>query len=88
MSYIEILENDSCLLIGCLGRYEWAYEGDGCSCHINPPCGYCTSSYLVCDECTYTPEEAGMIDENTFSGLDQGIIEVVEDIVIIEGFDD
>lgn len=26
-------------------------DGDGCSCHINPPCGYCTSAHLACDEC-------------------------------------
>jgi hypothetical protein len=25
-------------------------EAEGCSCHINPPCTYCTS-HSICDKC-------------------------------------
>lgn len=31
-------------------RQDYEGEGIGCSCHINPPCGYCTAPY-GCIEC-------------------------------------
>jgi hypothetical protein len=43
-----------CRTIGLVFRFK----GDGCSCHINPPCGYCTSSYYACDSCNWEDESA------------------------------
>ena len=39
----------------CTGTLRWTRVGD-CSCHISPPCGSCTSSPLVCDECGWRTE--------------------------------
>jgi hypothetical protein len=44
-------EGGPCYHAGCSGKLEFAYVGDGCSCHINPPCGYCASSYFTCLTC-------------------------------------
>lgn len=35
----------------CQSRLEIDHRLDGCSCHINPPCGYCTENSLVCTDC-------------------------------------
>jgi len=39
---------------GVIGLHD--SELDGCSCHINPPCSYCTESREYCPECDW---EAG-----------------------------
>lgn len=33
------------------------HPGDGCSCHIAPPCGYCVDAYLVCEACGWESEK-------------------------------
>src|SRR5271165_6196337 len=41
---------------GCKGvTAESASEG--CSCHINPPCGSCTTPREYCPECDWSAEE-------------------------------
>lgn len=42
------------------------HEKDGsCSCHINPPCGYCTEPNSYCETCGWdAKEEQDIIDEN------------------------
>lgn len=32
-------------------------DGRGCSCHINPPCGYCVSTMPECPACGWREEE-------------------------------
>jgi hypothetical protein len=42
-----------------VGTVEFAYPEDGCcSCHISPPCGYCTSSVHWCPACDTEEGEA------------------------------
>lgn len=33
-------------------------QGDGCSCHINPPCSYCCEQNQYCPECGWEAENA------------------------------
>lgn len=35
------------------GKLAWQshYQDGGCSCHINPPCSYCTDQDLACNKC-------------------------------------
>lgn len=42
----EICNRDRCK--GVIKEHD--IEG-GCSCHINPPCSYCTKPKGYCDEC-------------------------------------
>ncbi len=51
-------EGDCCGVPGCTGEMVLAYPDGGCSCHINPPCSRCTSSYLACSVCHWTEEDA------------------------------
>lgn len=45
-------EGDHCGRNGCSGTIELGDPDDGCcSCHINPPCSYCTGKRLICNEC-------------------------------------
>ncbi|QCG95014.1 hypothetical protein E6C67_14385 [Azospirillum sp. TSA2s] len=54
----DIEEGRECPSQGCPGTLELAYPDDGgCSCHIAPPCGHCTSSFLRCTECDWTSED-------------------------------
>lgn len=55
-------EGDNCSMKDCTGTYEYKYDGDGCSCHVNPPCSYCTSSYLECNVCGTTLDEANNLN--------------------------
>jgi len=51
---------DVCTRNGCLGIIaEGEREGD-CSCHINPPCGSCTTPREWCPECGWR-----LLDEET-----------------------
>lgn len=50
-------KGDVCNRDGCKGILD-EHEKDGCcSCHINPPCGYCTHDTTFCPECGYDAEE-------------------------------
>lgn len=45
---------DRCYRNGCIGTISTDAPADhehGCSCHINPPCGFCTTDWAHCDEC-------------------------------------
>ena len=53
------LEGEVCNRDGCTGIIEEGErQGDGCSCHINPPCGYCTQNPEYCPECGWEAEDA------------------------------
>lgn len=43
-------EGSICNRDGCDGLMDWP-EVEGCSCHINPPCGRCENNPLTCDTC-------------------------------------
>lgn len=48
---------DTCNRDGCNGIIK-EHEKEGCcSCHINPPCGYCTEPTAYCDECGWDDKE-------------------------------
>lgn len=52
-----ILKGEKCNRDGCDGIID-AQEKEGCcSCHINPPCGYCTTPSEYCPECGWSAEE-------------------------------
>lgn len=53
MGYHE--EGDKCTEKGCGGTLEYP-PVEGCTCHINPPCGACTSNVLTCNECGWEEE--------------------------------
>lgn len=45
-------EGEVCGRRGCDGVIEIKMPDDGsCSCHISPPCSYCTSSTFACPKC-------------------------------------
>ena len=46
-------EGDVCARDGCEGVIEVTREGEGCSCHIWPPCGYCVSAAHSCPACEW-----------------------------------
>lgn len=47
----------------CSGIIEEGHHGDGCSCHISPPCSYCTSSYFYCPNCGWNSEDEELKEE-------------------------
>ncbi len=51
-------KGEVCNRYGCKGIIEeGAKEGDGCSCHIHPPCSYCMESVEYCPECGWDAQE-------------------------------
>ena len=47
------LKGETCNRNGCTGSID-EHEKDGsCSCHINPPCSYCTTPKEYCPECDW-----------------------------------
>ncbi len=58
-------EGETCNRNGCDGQIEREGEG-GCSCHISPPCGHCTSPYY-CPECGWEEtDESSATEEKEF----------------------
>lgn len=53
--------------------YRSKHEGErSCSCHINPPCAYCTNQELFCNECNWVDEsEPETYKATEFPGLSQ-----------------
>lgn len=50
-------KGDVCNRGGCKGIIN-EYDKDGCcSCHINPPCAYCTTDTAYCPECDWSAED-------------------------------
>lgn len=52
-----IEKGESCNRDGCSGIIKEHEKEGGCSCHINPPCGYCTEPTAYCDECGWDDKE-------------------------------
>lgn len=51
------LKGEVCNRDGCKGVIEEGYKEGGCSCHINPPCSYCTTPSEYCPECGWDAYE-------------------------------
>ena len=54
------LKGETCDRDGCNGIIDEHYSEGGCSCHINPPCGYCETSREYCPECGWDGREEQM----------------------------
>ncbi len=50
-------EDEICNRDGCTGVIERLAPEGGCSCHICPPCGYCTYQGYYCPECDWEAEQ-------------------------------
>lgn len=49
---IGMLTDEQCNRNGCAGIMEDCRNDDfGCTCHVNPPCSYCTDNDYTCDTC-------------------------------------
>lgn len=59
-------EGELCNRGGCCGIIERIEKDGCCSCHINPPCGYCTDPDTYCPECNWEYEEE-YIENNALS---------------------
>jgi hypothetical protein len=55
-------EGETCWRNGCKGLIAY-HEREGCSCHINPPCGSCTAPRGYCPECDWQERD----DHGTFN---------------------
>lgn len=71
---IGYLKGEACNRDGCQGIITEHNSDGGCSCHINAPCGYCTTSREYCPECEWDGEEeqreANSIDlSNSYKGF-------------------
>ncbi len=49
-------EGDICARNGCEGVIEM-HPPEDCSCHISPPCGYCTAPRCYCPECDWQEKD-------------------------------
>ena len=54
---VGLFEGDICLRNGCEGKIKLLETDECCSCHINPPCGYCTTPREYCPECDWTASD-------------------------------
>lgn len=51
------LKSEQCNREGCEGVIDEHDKEGGCSCHINPPCSYCTTSAEYCPTCGWGGRE-------------------------------
>ena len=57
MDNVGYTKGEVCNRNGCTGIIMEDDDIDGgCSCHINPPCSYCTTPKGYCDECGWVDE--------------------------------
>lgn len=50
-------KGEICNRNGCVGIIEEGEKEGCCSCHINPPCSYCTTQTEYCPICGWSAEE-------------------------------
>jgi hypothetical protein len=53
-------EGEVCGREGCTGNVELE-SGEGCYCHISPPCGSCTDRKMKCSECDWTERDDPLV---------------------------
>lgn len=51
------LRGDICGRGDCSGVIDEGEKEGSCSCHIHPPCGYCTTDTAYCPECGWEPSD-------------------------------
>ena len=54
---IGIYQGDTCNRDGCTGTIQRRERQESCSCHINPPCGACTTPREYCDTCNWDAQD-------------------------------
>jgi len=57
MSKLGIFKDETCNRNGCRGIISSKGKEGGCSCHISPPCSYCTTPDEYCPECNWDAKE-------------------------------
>ena len=55
-------KGELCNRNGCNGIIEEPPKEGCCTCHINPPCSYCTTQTAYCPECGWSAED----EENAY----------------------
>lgn len=50
-------KGEMCNRNGCTGIIEEGEKEGCCSCHINPPCSYCTTQTEYCPVCGWSAED-------------------------------
>lgn len=50
-------KDEVCNRNGCVGIIEEHEKEGSCSCHINPPCSYCTEPSAFCPACNWSASE-------------------------------
>lgn len=48
-----VVKGEQCNRGGCVGIIDEHEKEGSCSCHINPPCGYCTTDTAFCPVCDW-----------------------------------
>ncbi len=54
---IGYTKGEICNRDGCSGVIEEHEKEGSCSCHIHPPCGYCTTDTSYCPVCDWEPAD-------------------------------
>ena len=67
---IGVLEGEQCNRDGCEGTIVEHDSDGGCSCHINPPCSYCTTSREYCSVCEWDAQEEEREEDNKRSNVE------------------
>jgi hypothetical protein len=57
MENIGLTKGEICNRNGCGGIIDEHPKEGSCSCHINPPCGYCTTDTSYCPVCEWCPDD-------------------------------
>lgn len=57
MSEIGVIKGEQCNRDSCPGIIQERIKEGSCSCHINPPCSYCTTDASYCPICNWCPED-------------------------------
>jgi hypothetical protein len=57
MENIGLTKGETCNRDGCTGIIDEHPKEGSCSCHINPPCGYCTTDTSYCPVCEWCPDD-------------------------------
>lgn len=50
---LGVIKGEQCNRDGCAGIIDEHEKEGSCSCHINPPCGYCTNDSAFCPVCDW-----------------------------------
>lgn len=68
---VGYLKGEQCNRNNCTGIIEEREKDGCCSCHINPPCGYCTEPNAFCPACEWDEKEEYYEKQSTLSKSDE-----------------